>query len=108
MILAASPPSAVSDTQAMEQRMMEMTAGPAVPAAALTALLAAATRAHQPPAPRPTVGTAPIWVEVRESPHLPATQAAAAVTTGLTPVSATTTPSMAPSATSAPPPLPPH
>ncbi len=45
MILAASPPSAVSDTQAMEQRMLEMTAGPAVPAAELATLLAAAALA---------------------------------------------------------------
>ncbi len=107
LLLAASPPSAVSETEAMEQRMMAMTAGPAVPAAELTALLAAATLAHRPPAPRPPVGTAPIWVEIQESPRLPAVLAVSVVTTGLTPVSTTTTTSIAPPTTPAPPPLPP-
>ena len=79
LLLAASTPSAANEGQADVDLMMAMTAGSAVPAPELAALLAPATLARGP---------------------------AVSVATGLTPVSSTVTTSTAPSATHAPPPPP--
>ncbi len=77
--MAAPTPSAANEGEDVVERMMTMTAGPAVPAAELTVLLATAALAHRP---------------------------AVSITKGLTPVSSTATTSTAPSTTSAPPPPP--